>query len=93
MPRSGCIDRTPSSSQSQLQIHEALYRPLYCNYNLLVGHGDVLLSELALALVCAGLALALQDGLAVLVKLELGDHALGGVDTDLDSGTYIMQMA
>merc|ERR1712216_424845 len=49
-----------------------------------VGHGDVLLCELALALVALGLAvLALEDRLAVLVKLQLGDHALGGVDANL----------
>merc|ERR1711908_200329 len=49
-----------------------------------IGHRDLLLRELALALVGLGLlVLALKDGLAVLVKLQLGDDALRGVDADL----------
>ena len=49
-----------------------------------IGHGDVLLAELALGRVALGLAvLALEDGLAVLVELKLRDHALGRVDAHL----------
>lgn len=47
-----------------------------------VGHGHIGLSELALALVADRTVLALQDLLAVLVQLELGDHDLGGVNAD-----------
>lgn len=31
--------------------------------------------------------LALEDGLAILVELSLGDDDVGGVDTDRDGGT------
>jgi hypothetical protein len=39
---------------------------------------------LPLLLLLAAGALALQDGLAVLVELELGDDDLGGSDGDLN---------
>jgi hypothetical protein len=42
------------------------------------------LSSLSLGL---GAVLALEDGLAVLVQVKLGDDNLGGVDADGDSGT------
>merc|ERR1712008_285539 len=52
-----------------------------------IGHGDVLLAELALSRVALGLVvLAVEDGLAVFVELQLGDHALRRVDTDLHGG-------
>merc|ERR1712118_554363 len=50
-----------------------------------VGHGGVLLRVLALGSGALGLlVLALQDGLAILVKLQLGDDALGRVDAHLN---------
>lgn len=45
-----------------------------------VSLGDIGLRELALGVVAGGAVLALQDLLAVLVKLDLGDDDLGGVD-------------
>lgn len=51
-----------------------------------VGHGHLLLRELALALVGSGLALPLQDLLAVLVQLQLGDDNLAGVNADVNGG-------
>jgi hypothetical protein len=51
------------------------------------GGGHVLGGELALGLVGGAAArLAVEDGLAVLVELELGDDHLGGVDPDVDGG-------
>jgi len=55
-----------------------------------VRHRNILLGELALTL--GGLSLlvlALEDRLAVLVKLELGDDALRGVDANLHGGTCV----
>jgi len=54
-----------------------------------ISHGNILLGELALALVAstgAAKPLALDQGLAVLVKLELGDLHLGRVDGNLHLG-------
>lgn len=49
----------------------------------------LLLCELALALLCSlGCTLALKQGTAVLVQLQLGDDALAGVNTDAHGGTY-----
>ena len=53
-----------------------------------IGHGNLLCAVLALSLVGLGLfVLALQDSLAILVQLQLGDDALRGVDSDLDGRT------
>ena len=46
----------------------------------------LILGELALALLSAVAHLPLEQSLAVLVDLELGDDNLGGVDTDVDGG-------
>ena len=49
-------------------------------------HGlDLILGELALARLGTP-RLALKEGLAVLVDLELGDDDLGGVDANVDGG-------
>jgi hypothetical protein len=49
--------------------------------------GDVVGRELALGLVGgAAASLAVEEGLAVLVELQLGDDDLGGVDADVDGG-------
>lgn len=48
--------------------------------------GDFLLGDLALVLILLG-SLPLQYLLAILVNLELGDDALAGINTDMDSGS------
>jgi len=48
-----------------------------------VGHGlHLLLCELALALVSSRLVLPVQQGLAVLVNLQLGNHNLARINTN-----------
>ncbi|XBI16645.1 hypothetical protein VPH35_058870 [Triticum aestivum] len=52
------------------------------------GGGDVLRRELSLGLVSSAAAsLAVEEGLAVLVELELGDDHLAGVDADVHRGS------
>ena len=49
--------------------------------------GDFISCELALCLVgSASLGLAIEEGLAILVELELGDDDFGRVDADVDGG-------
>lgn len=50
------------------------------------GHGDILLGDLAL-LHGLGAVLAIQERLAILVEVELGDLDLRGVDSDRDGST------
>lgn len=50
------------------------------------GHGDILLRHLAL-LHSPRAVLAVQETLAVLVQVQLGDLNLRGVDSDLDGRT------
>mmetsp|Transcript_17958 Transcript_17958/g.15872 ORF Transcript_17958/g.15872 Transcript_17958/m.15872 type:complete len:183 (-) Transcript_17958:6-554(-) len=53
-----------------------------------VGHGlDLLLAELALALLSLGALLPLQDLLAVLIHLQLADDDLAGINTNVDGRT------
>jgi hypothetical protein len=67
-----------------------LWRQAKWNRLIDVLHGlHILLAELALALVSTLLApLTLKECLAVLVNLQLGDHTLAGVDSNIDGGTW-----
>lgn len=56
-------------------------------YTLLDVVRNVSVSELAL-LVLGGLLLAGNEGLAVLVNLQLGNHNVGRVDADVDRGAW-----
>jgi len=58
-----------------------------------ISHRNVLLCELAFALGALRLlVLTLKDVLAVLVKLQLGDDALGWVDADLHRGACVYRI-
>lgn len=52
------------------------------------GGGGSNISDLALVLVINLALLALDQVLAVLVEVELGDNEIGGVKRDLDGGAF-----